>query len=400
MTSKEPNIRVVFTGGGTGGHVYPAVAIYESLINRLGDDNVVALFAGVKGGLESSLLSERSVELRLLPGRGVRGASLATKLLVPFDLARGVAAGIRILRSFRPDLVIGTGGYASVSMVVAAILTGTPRVLQEQNSVLGLVNRRLARFADLILLSYEQSLSEVPEGPDSAVIGNPIRRMPSSDRQAGLRHFGLDPSRPTVLVIGGSRGARSLNVAAVEAARELIGESDAQFILLTGAHGYEAAVASIAAAGISADRVAARAYADEIFHAYAAADVAVARAGASSVFELASHGVPTVFVPYPYAADDHQRLNAEPLRECGGAVIVADDELDGERLAKELRELLRDESRRAKMSDAMSSWAKVDAASVAADHIVDLVKKKAVARVDRPPACRFKKLERIMTRSA
>jgi UDP-N-acetylglucosamine--N-acetylmuramyl-(pentapeptide) pyrophosphoryl-undecaprenol N-acetylglucosamine transferase len=385
MTSEKSNIRVVFAGGGTGGHIYPAVAIYESLLERLGGDGVEALFVGVKGGLESSLLSDRDVKLRLLPGRGVRGASLATKLLVPFDLARGVATGVRTIRNFRPDLVIGTGGYASVSMVVAAILTGTPRILQEQNSVLGLVNRRLARFADLILLSYEQSLSAMPAGLDTVVIGNPLRRMLSSDRETGTRHFGLDPGRPTVLVVGGSRGARSLNVATVEAARELIEESDAQFLLLTGVRDYEATARSLVTAGIGADRVVARAYSDDIYHAYAAADVAVARAGASSVFELASYGVPTVFVPYPYAADDHQRLNAEPLRECGGAVIVTDAELSGKRLANELREFLRDEPRRAGMSDAMRSWAKDDAAAVAADYVVDLVKKKAVAGIDRRP---------------
>lgn len=383
MTSKGTNIRVIFAGGGTGGHVYPALAIREGLIDRLGSGCVESLFVGVRGGLESTLLSGQGVDLRMLPGRGVRGASLSNKLMVPFDLARGVTTGIRIIRNFQPDVVIGTGGYASVSMVVAAILTGTPRILQEQNSVPGLANRRLARFADLILLSYEESQSAIPAGLNASVIGNPLRRMPASDRETGARFFGLDPRRPTVLVIGGSRGARSLNVAAVDAARMLINESKVQFILLTGSRDYEAAVESIETSGIAADRVAVKAYTDDMHHAYAAVDVAVARAGASSVFELAAYGVPTIFVPYPYAADDHQRLNAEPLRSCGGAVVVADDELDGERLAGELRSLLGDESRRVRMSQAMDSWKKVGAASAAAGHVVGLVKKNAATGNDR-----------------
>jgi UDP-N-acetylglucosamine--N-acetylmuramyl-(pentapeptide) pyrophosphoryl-undecaprenol N-acetylglucosamine transferase len=379
MTSKGMNIRVIFAGGGTGGHLYPALAVREALIDLLGRGCVESLFVGVKGGLESTLLSGWGVDCRLLPGRGVRGASLWNKMMVPFDLARGVATGIRIIRNFQPDVVIGTGGYASVSVVIAAILTKTPRILQEQNSVPGLANRRLARFADIILLSYEESRPAMPAGPAAVVIGNPLRRLPAGDREAGAGFFGLDARRPTVLVLGGSRGARSLNVAAVDAARRLTAESDVQFILLTGSRGYEAAVSSVESSGIAADRVAVRAYTDDMHHAYAAVDVAVARAGASSVFELAAHGVPTVFVPYPHAADDHQRLNAEPLRRCGGAIVVADAELDGERLADELRALLGNESLRERMSRAMESWKKVDAAAAAAGHVVGLVKKNAKA---------------------
>jgi UDP-N-acetylglucosamine--N-acetylmuramyl-(pentapeptide) pyrophosphoryl-undecaprenol N-acetylglucosamine transferase len=373
MTSSEKNIRVIFAGGGTGGHVYPALAIHESLVDALGDDQVSALFVGARGGLEARLLPELGVDVRLLPGRGVRGASLANKLLAPIDTARGVAACMRTIRDFRPDVVVGTGGYASVSMVVAAVLTGTPRILQEQNSVPGLVNRRMARFADMVLLSYEESTSAVPRGVKTAVIGNPLRRIPTTDRATGAAFFGLDPGKATVLVIGGSRGAHSLNVAAAAAAGELVDEMGAQFILLTGDGDYGDVAKSFEGNG----GVAVRSYVAEVYNAYAAADVAVARAGASSVFELATVGMPSVFVPYPYAADDHQRLNVEALRTAGGAVVVADADLDGSRLAAELRALLGDESRRAGMSGAMKNWVKQDAASAAAGHIVELVKKNA-----------------------
>ena len=372
-------IRVVFAGGGTGGHVYPALAMYESLVERLGPDRVNALFVGVVGGLEKRLLSESrwDVTLQLLPGRGLRGASLANKLKIPFDVARSITMGVRTIRDFRPDVVVGTGGYASVSMVVASIVTATPRILQEQNSVPGLVNRRLARFADLVLLSYEESRSSIAGGVETLVIGNPLRRTPAPDRIAGAKFFGLDPERPTVLVIGGSRGAHSLNTAAIAATQSLLDETDTQFVVLTGERDF-AEVASELDGGDR--RLVVRSYVDEIHHAYSVADVALARAGASSVFELAAFGVPTIFVPYPYAADNHQRLNVEPLRKLGAAVVIEDAELDGDRLSIEIRALLEDDLRRAKMSSAMKGWVREDAADEAAGRIIGLVKKNALRR--------------------
>jgi UDP-N-acetylglucosamine--N-acetylmuramyl-(pentapeptide) pyrophosphoryl-undecaprenol N-acetylglucosamine transferase len=381
MNPETSSIRVIFAGGGTGGHVFPAVAMYEGLRERLGNDAVSALFVGARGGLDGRLLAGAGVPLKLLPGRGVRGASLTNKLLVPFDLARGIAAGIRAIRSFRPDVVVGTGGYASVSMVIAAIIAGTPRVLQEQNSVPGLVNRRLARFADLVLLAFTESRSAVPGGADAAVIGNPLRRLPLPDREEGARFFGLEPARPTVLVFGGSRGAHKLNVAAVDAARALATGDGVQFVLLTGQGDHD--FVKDAMDGVEGG-VAVRAYLEEMHHAYSAADIAVARAGASSVFELASFAVPSILVPYPHAADDHQRLNAQALEKVGAAVVVSDADLTGQRLTREIESLLKDAQRRTRMKAAMTEWFTKDAALAAADCIIDLaVKKNVVTRVER-----------------
>ena len=366
-------IRVVFAGGGTGGHVYPAIAMYEGLLARGG--TVEALFVGVKGGMESQLLAKRNVRLVLLPGRGVRGASLWGKLMAPLELARGVFAAVGVLRAFRPDVVVGTGGYASVSAVLAAVILRRPRILQEQNSVPGLANRLLARFADVMLLSYEESRSRLPRGVRTVVIGNPLRIAPGKAREAreareaGARALGLDPSRHTVLVIGGSRGAHSLNVAASSAVERLLGETGLQWILLTGERDCDEMRGRFAPHG---DRVVVRAYLEDVQHAYGVADVAVARAGASAVFELAAFGIPSIFVPYPYAADGHQRLNVEPLRRQGGAVVIEDVNLSGERLAEEITALLRDGPRRERMSRVLTGWARVDAAESAAEKIVEL----------------------------
>jgi UDP-N-acetylglucosamine--N-acetylmuramyl-(pentapeptide) pyrophosphoryl-undecaprenol N-acetylglucosamine transferase len=237
-----------------------------------------------------------------------------------------------------------------------------------------MVNRKLARFADLVLLSYEDSMKNISARVQAVTVGNPLRKMPSPDRTAGAKFFGLDPGDPIVLVWGGSRGAHSLNVSGVGAAKMLMEERNTQFVFLTGEDDYEDVAGSF---GSSGGRVYVSAYLSEMFHAYSAADVAVARAGASSVFELSAFGVPTIFVPYPYAADDHQRLNVEQLRRSGYAVVLADKELSAELLTGEIKKLLDDPDRRKEMTRGMLDWARPDAAGQAAARIIALANKAA-----------------------
>lgn len=368
-------LRIIVAGGGTGGHVYPGIAIVESLRERM---PVEALFIGVRGGAEAGILSRAGLSFELLPGQGLRRASLARRLAIPGIVARGVARASAVLSRFQPDIVLGTGGYASAAMVLASILRGVPRVLQEQNSVAGLVNRRLARFADLVLLAYPESRASLPAGAVTQVVGNPIRRLPAASRDAAAERFSLSPSRRTILVVGGSRGAHSLNVAGADAAARLAGERDVQFLMLVG--GADRADVESRTAAVR-ERVRVLDYLDEMQDAYALADLAIARSGASSVFELAAFGVPAVFVPYPYAADAHQAGNAAPLVSRGAARVVDNAELDGARLAREIGELLSAPQRLAEMRQAMLAWATPDAAGRAADAILDVCKKKEPVRL-------------------
>lgn len=379
ITDTRANVRVIIAGGGTGGHVYPGLAIHESLAARAGGVDV--LFMGVHGGMEEQILARQGLPFELIPGRGLRGASLATRLAAPFALAGSVWRAAAIVRRFRPGVVVGTGGFASAAAVIAALLLRVPVVLQEQNSVPGLVNRRLARFADLVLLSYEESRRHVGPRVRSSVIGNPLRTMPDVTRDEAARYFGLEPERDTVLVVGGSRGAHRLNLAGAGAAAALAAARDVQFILLTGDGDYEAVRTSL---GHIADRVKVLRYLDEMHMAYAIADVAVARAGASSVFELARRGIATVFVPYPHAADDHQARNVAPLVERGAAVVVADRDAEADRVAAEVTALLDDSAARAAMTDAMIAWSRPDAATAAAALIVEVLKKNAEGRLSPP----------------
>lgn len=374
---------MLFAGGGTGGHVYPGIAIYESLAEQVG--GVDAMFLGTRGGMEEQILQARGLPHALIAGRGLRGASIATKLAAPIALARSVRDARGVIKSFEPDAVIGMGGFASAAAVIAAVIGRVKVVLQEQNSVPGLVNRRLARFADLVLLSYEESRRHIPRRVATAVIGNPLRAMPRVGREEAAEYFGLDAAMPTVLVIGGSRGARTLNMACAGAAAILAARRGVQMVLLTGEHDYEAVRKPL---GDIADQVKVMPYLEDVHMAYAIADVAVARAGASSVFELAAWGIPTLFVPYPYAADDHQARNVAPLVEQRAALVMADREVDAKRISEIIASLLEDEDGRRRMKVALEAWARPDAARAAASLISDVLKKNAAeTRPDRhPPA--------------
>jgi UDP-N-acetylglucosamine--N-acetylmuramyl-(pentapeptide) pyrophosphoryl-undecaprenol N-acetylglucosamine transferase len=364
-------MRIMIAGGGTGGHVYPGIAMYHAL--QRAAEGVEPLFVGAKAGVERRIFSELGLPHVLLPGRGIRGTGLLSQLASPFVFFVGILRGIREVLAFGPDVVVGTGGYASVAVVAAAVVCRKPRVLQEQNSVPGMANRVLSRFADLVLLSYEESKPFLKGSAPAIVVGNPIRIVRKPDRRAGLDFLGLDPGKPTVLVCGGSRGARTINQAAMEAISAVAEKRNAQFVFLTGEADFETVKNELGRFG---SRVRVLPFLQEMHHAYSVADVAVSRSGASAVFELAAFGVPTVFVPYPYAADDHQQKNVARLAETGAAVVVDNSALDGARLTAILERLLGDEAQRAEMSRRMKEWAKPDADDRAAESILALVSKK------------------------
>jgi UDP-N-acetylglucosamine--N-acetylmuramyl-(pentapeptide) pyrophosphoryl-undecaprenol N-acetylglucosamine transferase len=376
---RTKTLRIVVAGGGTGGHVYPGIAVVQALREL---ERTEPLFVGARGGVEQRILEAASLEHELLPGYGLRGAPPARRVAAPAVFGAGVIRALALLRAFRPDVVLGTGGYASAAVVAASVLARVPRVLQEQNSVPGLVNRRLSRFADLVLLSYGGSHARLSRGAPWRVVGNPIRRMPRPSREDAARFFGLDPARATVLVMGGSRGARSLNLAGADAAALLLAALDVQFVILAG-RGDRAEVERRTS---SSPGVRVLDYLDEVHHAYALCDVAVARAGASSVFELALFGVPAIFVPYPYAADAHQESNAAPLVAAGAALSVRDAELSGPRLAATIESLLRSPERRASMSLAMREWARPNAAAEAARAVLEVAGRKRGATPVEPRA--------------
>jgi len=362
-------MRLLVAGGGTGGHVYPALAIHRALQARVPELKV--LFVGSRRGLEAEILSAHGLPHLLLPGFGLRRAGLGRMLIAPFVFTVSLLVALKAMRTFAPDLVLGTGGFASAAAVAAAIIAGKPRVLQEQNSVPGLANRILARFAHLVLLAYEGSRGWIARGTPCEVVGNPLRFTRRLNRAEAASALGLDPALPVVLFFGGSRGARSLNDLAVELIRGGLGKASLQVLILAGRKDFQ----RVQQACRGRERVKVVPYLEQIELAYCSCDVAVARAGASSVFELAYFGVPTIFVPYPYAADDHQRRNAEPLVARGAALMIEEDRLEAEMVASLVTELLGDPGRRRTMGQRMQSWVKVDAAERSAELILDLARR-------------------------
>jgi UDP-N-acetylglucosamine--N-acetylmuramyl-(pentapeptide) pyrophosphoryl-undecaprenol N-acetylglucosamine transferase len=331
--------RVLLTGGGTGGHVYPAIAIAEALRER--DPATEVLFVGTRGGLESSIVPKAGLPVAYVASRPLQRSLSLDALRTLGSNAVGVAQALGVVGRFGPDCVVATGGYVTFPVVLAARMLrtfrrGRPRIaLLEPNAVAGLTNRLVEPFADETWLAHARTTAA---GGRAFVTGTPVRASIARplDRVAARAALGVDPARTTIVVMGGSQGARRINDAVAEmiAAGQL--PDDWQIVQFTGERDAERARA--AAAGTPAVFV--RAYADDPAPAYWAADVMVARAGASTLAELAATGTPAILVPYPHATDDHQARNAEAVVAAGAARIVADDVLTGERLRAELCEAL------------------------------------------------------------
>jgi UDP-N-acetylglucosamine--N-acetylmuramyl-(pentapeptide) pyrophosphoryl-undecaprenol N-acetylglucosamine transferase len=351
-------VKILIAGGGTGGHVYPGIAVAEEL-RRLHPEAIV-LFVGGRRGVEAQAVPESGFAIRFVMTRGFpRRAWWRWPGAVAANVI-GFAQSLWLVMSERPDAVLGTGGYVSGPVSLAAVLLGRPLILQEQNSIPGLANRWLARVADEVHLSFIEARGYFKRKDNLKVTGNPVRaHILGGDRLAALQEFALADGRPTVFVFGGSRGAHRINDAALEAMRRLKGRVDVQFILQTGRDDFDSARATVETEQLPARVVP---YLRQIHLAYAVADLVVCRSGAMTLAEIAACGTPAILVPYPYAAHNHQEVNARNLVDRGAASVILDRELGGERLAKEIAHLLADRQTLRRMSANARTFARPDAA--------------------------------------
>ncbi len=363
-------MKVVITGGGTGGHLFPALAVQDVLARRRPEARI--LFVGASGGVEATILPRlghafHGLQVRQVTGKGWRGRAGAL-LSLPSTVHR--AAGL--LREFGAHVVLGVGGYASFPTVVAACLARIPVAIHEQNAYPGLANRWLGKHASVVAVSFEASARFFPT--DRVVVtGNPVRpEIRAGDAGEARRRLGLSAERFTILIFGGSQGAHRINMGTAEALPRLAaGRDSIQFLHGTGERDLTEVRQAYERGGFQA-RV--EAFFQDMATAYAAADFVIARAGASTIFELAAVGKPALLVPYPYAANDHQRLNAEVLVRAGAAWVVPDQYCDGQRIAasvhaaREKPEVLRH------MGTQARSLARPDAA----ERIVDLLEQLAL----------------------
>lgn len=360
-------MHVLIAGGGTGGHLYPGLAVAAELAGRARGASVS--FVGTASGIEARVIPREGYTLDVIRSGGLKGKSVAARLRGLGLLPLSALDAWRVISRRRPALVIGVGGYSSGPVVLLAALRGIPTMLLEQNAVPGLTNRLLARVVRAAAVTYEESLRWF--GGRAFVAGNPVRAQFARATQAAS---GEGQAR-RVLVFGGSQGAHAINEAMAAAAPQLAA-AGVTVVHQTGEHDCDAVRAAYQAAGVSAE-VAPFLY--DMDARMAQADVAVCRSGATTLAELAIAGLPAVLVPLPTATDDHQRWNAMALVRQDAAVLVEQRELTGERLAQEILALLGDAPKRTRMRGALAACARPDAARLIVDRGLALVAAGGVA---------------------
>jgi UDP-N-acetylglucosamine--N-acetylmuramyl-(pentapeptide) pyrophosphoryl-undecaprenol N-acetylglucosamine transferase len=361
--SREPALSLVIAGGGTGGHLYPGIAVARELLRQVPAARVS--FAGTSRGLEARVVPAEGFELDVIRSAGLKGKSMGARLRGALLLLPSVVDAWRVISRRRPSVVVGVGGYSSGPVVLLAALRGVPTMVLEQNAAPGLANRLLARVVRSAAVSYESTLSYF--GTRGFVAGNPVREefFPAADAPTRVG----PPCR--VLVLGGSQGARAINNVMPDAAALVLrAQPAATFVHQTGPRDLDAVRAAYAAAGVGGATV--EAYFDPVSQQVHAADLIVCRAGATTLAELAAAARPSVLIPFPAATDDHQRHNAQVLVDAGAAVMVEERHLDAARLADVLVTLLADPERLASMRRAVAAFARPDAATRIVQQIREL----------------------------
>jgi len=371
-------MRVIIAGGGTGGHLFPGLAVAEELKNR--DVSTEILFVGTELGIEARVVPREGYPIKFLRAEGLVGVSVARKIRSIATMFFSVIDSYRIVKTVNPDIVIGVGGYASGAIVFLSFLMSVPTMVLEQNSVPGLTNKVLGKFVNTVCITYQESASFFPR-EKTYLTGNPIRTyILKGNSEAGHKLFSLDPELFTVFAFGGSSGAQSINMALVDALNHLHDLRDKiQFLHQTGMKDYEKIREAYRLAGFKGT-IAPFIY--QMGEAYAVADVVVSRAGATTLAELTALGKPAILVPYPFAAGNHQELNARRLQEIGAARMILDRELKGETLAAAIREMYMDRSSRIEMQKNSKSVGRTEACAKVVDIAMSLIRQSsAFARV-------------------
>ena len=370
-------MRYLIAGGGTGGHIYPALAIAGAL--RTLDEAAEFLFVGTGHGLEADLVPRAGYRLEKIELYGFQRRLSLRNAKNIFLLARSMWRVRRILRKFRPDVVVGTGGYVCGPVLAQAAWAGIPTLIQEQNALPGVTNKILARLVDVAALGYAEAEAGFSGCKARLIVtGNPVRPdLLSEEREAACHFFDLRPDLPVVLITGGSQGARSINQAALTLHMRCRKENKpVQILHITGQTDYNDIIRKLDSAGIAVNTAASPIkvlpYVHEMPKALSAASLAVSRAGAIALAELSLCGVPSILIPYPHAAENHQEINARSLESKGAAIVMRDAELSGDWLFETVSSLLDDPQRLQTMSAAATRSAHPAATATIAGLVMEL----------------------------
>jgi UDP-N-acetylglucosamine--N-acetylmuramyl-(pentapeptide) pyrophosphoryl-undecaprenol N-acetylglucosamine transferase len=356
---------LVFAGGGTGGHLFPALAIADEV--RSANPQTVIVFVGTKDRIEARVVPQKRYELRTIWAAGVQRKLSLKNVLVPLKIVVSLIQSFFVMRSVRPGAVIGTGGYVCGPVLLAARLLGIPTVIHESNSLPGVTTRLLAGKATKVFLGFEDAVRHLKRKDNVEVVGTPTRKgLGEAQRSEGLSAFRLDPEKTTVLVFGGSLGAASLNTGILSMIDSL-DRSGTQVIWQTGSAQYEQMRQAVGGRQIGWVGP----FIDKMELAYAAADVVLCRAGATTIAELIRVGKPAILVAYPFAAEDHQTRNAQSLVQAGAAEMMNDADVPA-RLETVLLNIVNNKARRESMAAAGKRLNKPDSARIIADYLLRL----------------------------
>lgn len=370
-------MKIILAGGGTGGHVYPAIAIAKGITKRYKDVDI--LFIGTQNGLENKIIPLEGFSFKKIKVRGFSRKLSFENIIAVKEVLFSFFDVYRIIKNFKPDIVIGTGGYVCGSVLMTASLMSIPTLIHEQNAYPGVTNRILSRFVDRIALTFEEASNYLSHQKKIKITGNPLRSdITKINIKEGKEAFGFNEKIPLIFIVGGSRGAKSINESSQLLAKECFEKKEYQVLHMTGDTQYDATMLMYKELGISSDSeyIKVIPYIHNMPYALAGADLIISRCGAGLISEITALGKPCILIPYPYASDNHQEFNARALEKYGAANVILEKDLNNKVLLSEVRYLLNNPNDMKKMSAQSKKLGKPHATVEIVEMINELLKKE------------------------
>lgn len=369
-------MRVIIAGGGTGGHLFPGLAVADEFKSR--DKKTEIMFVGTEYGIEAKVVPREGYPIKFLKAEGIAGVTLARKIKAIAKMIGTTIDSYKIIKNVKPHIMIGVGGYASGVIMLIASFLSIPTIILEQNCIPGLTNRILGKFVKAICIAYQESIPYFPK-EKTYLTGNPVRiNILRGNPEYGYKLFSLEKGLFTVFIFGGSLGARSINNAVIESLSHLCDlKNNIQFLHQTGKDDYERVRNAYRSLGFKGTVTP---FIFEMGEAYAVSDLVISRAGATTLAELTALGKASILIPYPYATGRHQELNAMKLLEMGAAKVIRDSELSGETLSNTIRILYENESLRNEIQRNSRALGRPDACAKIVEIAMSLIKEGQNAR--------------------
>lgn len=364
-------MKILVTGGGTGGHIYPALAFVKYVQSI--DPTASFMYVGATRGLENKIVPQMDIPFKTLEIQGFKRSLSMDNVKTIQLFLKSIRQAKAILSEFKPDVVIGTGGYVSGAVVYAAAKLKIPTIVHEQNSVPGMTNKFLARYVDQVAVAFEDAKAYFPK-QKTVLVGNPrAQEVAGAKPSEILAEYRLDPTKKTVLIFGGSQGALKINQAVLAALPEFA-KKEYQLLYASGERYYEEIEEQIGMAKDGFKNISIQPYINQMADVMANSDLLIGRAGATSIAEFTALGLPAILIPSPYVTNDHQTKNAQSLVKAGAVTMIADADLDGANLVAAVDAIMLDEAKRERMKQASKTQGIPDASSRLYDLVQKLVK--------------------------